>query len=495
MMFGTPASNAAAAAPPQSAPASKQTMVFGAGAVPPPPAAAPPNKNQTMVFGTPASNAPAPPPPAAHAGQSARTTIMFGGGVQAPPAAPAQQSAPSSKTTMMFGGVQAPPPTQPPPHAAGQPSAKTTMMFGGVQAPPAAPAPSPNKTTMMFGSVGAPPPAAPARPTFGTPEANAALDSPSDETVLESPGQSARTLMFGAPTGAPAPSSKQTMMFGRSPNIPKVTAGSVELAGMSADEGAPNESTVRVDHPLEEAGAAPGAEGDGEGEEALPRRDRTQRFAMSDLGGTTPPDGQSPAQERHNRTQLFAMSTAQEPTAPMVESMSATLTGDVRARDVHTAPTIDLATTLPPDQPLPDLVEPSGVSVLHDPANYTPMDAEAAPLDGPVATTLSNLAPISSGRSALPPLRLELPQEPGGSPEDLVRAPPVSSKSAAQEDAAALRAARGGGAGRVVVIILALVALALLGVLIYRLFGDQLLALINPPPQPVGALLQPRPWA
>ena len=42
------------------------------------------------------------------------------------------------------------------------------------------------------------------------------------------------------------------------------------------------------------------------------------------------------------------------------------------------------------------------------------------------------------------------------------------------DNARVVRAARGGGAGRVVVIVLALVALALLGVLVYRLFGAQL---------------------
>jgi hypothetical protein len=372
-------------------------------------------------------------------------------------------------------------------------------MFGGNASapPPAAPPPS-AKQTMVFGAVPGQPRPPPARPTFGTPASNASLnDAPADETILEAPGQSNRTMLFGAPSAdapnAPSapPAKNQTMMFGRAPAIPKVTAGSAELAGMSADEGAPNESTVRVDHPTEDQPDAPGDE------PAQPQRqDRTQRFAMTDLGGgslVTPPEGRDPVQDRHNRTQLFAMSTAQETTAPSGDSLDSTLPGSVRALDdaASRARTMDLSSTLPPDQPLPALEaepEPAGVSLLHDPANQAPIDQEPDHQEGLIATTLPNLGPVQGTR--LPPLKLELPAEPGGSPQDFARptAPAVSSQTAANEDAAAMRAARGGGAGRVVVIILALVALALAGVLIYRLFGDQIMNAINPPP-PVGALV------
>jgi hypothetical protein len=370
-------------------------------------------------------------------------------------------------------------------------------MFGGTQAPPAPQAPPPSsKQTMVFGAVpGQPqqparPASPPARPTFGTAASNAGADSPADETILEQPGQSNRTMLFGTPTAdapnASAPPAKnQTMMFGRSPNIPKVTAGSVELAGMSADEGAPNESTVRVDNPSEEQ--------EPEAEPSAPaRQDRTQRFAMTDLGNgglaTTPPEGRDPVQDRHNRTQLFAMSTSQDTTAPVGESLDATLVpGSIRTTDMASrAPTMDLSSTLPPDQPLPSLdAEPAGISLLHDPANLTPMEAEAAPPDeGLIATTLPNLGPVQGTR--LPPLKLELPAEPGGSPQDFARPPVVNQATATAEDAAAMRAARGGGAGRIVVIILAIVALALAAVLVYRLFGDQIMNAINPPPPPVG---------
>ncbi|MFT3708014.1 MAG: hypothetical protein QM817_10195 [Archangium sp.] len=492
MMFGTAASNAAAQAPAAPPPSSKQTMVFGSGAAaaPPPPA---PNKNQTMMFGTPASNAAsqaqqnAPPP-------NSKQTMVFGTGAAVPPPAPPP---PSKNTTMMFGTPASNAVTQVPPPPANPPgsSAKTTIMFGGNQAQaPAAPAPS-SKQTMVFGAPAQQPPAParpaspPQRPTFGTAASNGLADAPADETILEAPGQSSRTMLFGTPTAdapnAGAPAKNQTMMFGRAPNIPKVTAGSAELAGMSADEGAPNESTVRVDNPSEDQeGAEPVAPA---------RQDRTQRFAMTDLGNgagaTTPPAGRDPVQDRHNRTQLFAMSSNQESTAPTGESLDATLVpGAMRAEDMGTRPTMDLSSTLPPDSPLPALEssEPAGVSLLHDPANSSAMEGDGpSENEGLIATTLPNLGPVQGTR--LPPLKLELPAEPVGSPQDFARPNPTSNAAATAEDAAAMRAARGGGAGRIVVIILAIVALGLAGVLVYRLFGDQIMAMINPPEShPVG---------
>jgi hypothetical protein len=315
---------------------------------------------------------------------------------------------------------------------------------------------------------------------FGTAASNAAeVDPPAEETILDQPGQSSRTVLFGmsappAPEPAPpAPAKNQTMMFGRSA-IPKVTPGTVELAGYAADEGQPAESTVRVDvqqvieeHDESESAAEP----------VQHRHDRTQRFAMTDAGANTPPEGQNPVQDRHNRTQLFAMSSAQEATVPIagaLEESSSVFVGD-STLPADAAPGAferaarggtDLNTTLPPDAQ----IDPPGVSLLHDPANMTPPEAVPA-ADGPVATTLPNL-PMTAERP-MSPLALELPPEPMGSPQEL-RA--QQHQQHAAEDAAAMRAVRGGGgAGRAVVVILVIVAVALAGVLVYRLFGRQLL--------------------
>jgi len=192
------------------------------------------------------------------------------------------------------------------------------------------------------------------------------------------------------------------------------------------------------------------------------------------------------------------MSSAQEATAPVagqfdVRVGDTTLPGGSgQSQQLQAAPTIDLHSTLPPDQPMPMVeAEPAGLSGLHDPSNLTPMEAMAAPEDGPISTTMPNLGAVIPPHRQLPPLNVMSP-EPGGSPSDFDVAPVQAQQqpSLAQEDAAAMRAARGGGAGRAVVIVLALVALALLAVLIYRLFGDQIMGAINPPPQPVGALVE-----
>ncbi len=487
MMFGTPGSNAAPPpAAPQVAVSARSTMMFGT--PPPAPAAA---KNQTMMFGTPASNA-APPPPAAPAPAS-KATMVFG----APPAAP------SKNTTMMFGtpasnaANAAPPPAAPNPKATmvfgaspvapPPPSAKHTMVFGTAASnaaatnPPQAPAPT-SKQTMVFGAPAPAPVAKNQTMMFGTPASNA-VSEPSEETIMDLPGQSSRTAMFGQlPSAAEqdaqaaAPARNTTMMFGRPAAIPKVTAGVVELAGMSANEGAPNESTVRVDvaEVIEGHGEDPAPE--------VPRHDRTQRFAMSETGGLTPPEGQSAVQDRHNRTQLFAMSTSQDRTLPVAEPVaeddgaSSVFVGDTTlppgampsfgaaARGRST----DLNSTLPVDA---SMMDPPGVSLLHDPANMTPPEAQPA-AESPVATTLPNL-PVLRERP-MAPLALELPPEPMGSPQDL-RAPAQQSQQAANEDEAALRAARGGGAGRAIVVILIIVAVVLAGVLLYRLFGRDLL--------------------
>jgi len=365
--------------------------------------------------------------------------------------------------------------SQPP---APPPAARQTQVFG--QPAPAAPA---KNQTMMFG-------------TPASREVESLPEAPVEETILEQPGQSTRTMLFGTPltppASEPAPAKNQTMMFGRPAAIPKISAGTVELAGIAADEGAPNESTVRVDvaQVIEEHGEpneGPTAE--------QPRHDRTQRFAMSDVGNT-PSEGSNAVQDRHNRTQLFAMTSqsGDESTAPQgvilgdVEPSSVVLDGSSEATIGFAQGPMDLAATLPPDQPVLSLdsrrqEDPAGVSLLQDPANLTPPEARQAPMEAPVATTLPNLSPINQGRP-MAPLNVEFAPEPGGSPADL-RAPVAMS---AQDDAAAMRAARSGGAGRIVVIVLALVALVLLAVLVYRLFGAQLIG-GTPAAQPVGAWL------
>ena len=495
MMFGTPA------AQPSPAANKNQTMMFGtAGANTAPPPAAPPapKANQTMMFGTPASNA-APPPPAAPS-PSSKATMVFG----APAAAPA---AAAKNQTMMFGtpasnaAANAPPPAAVSPKqtmvfgsaAPLPPSTKQTMVFGtaasnaAASLPPPAPSTS-GKHTMVFGAPVSAPPAAAKNQTmmFGTPASNQ-VSEPAEETVLDEPRQSSRTVLFGTPVpqspqAAPAP--KTTMMFGRPAAIPKVTAGVVELAGMSADEGQPNESTVRVD-------VAEVIEGHGNdaSQSEPPRHDRTQRFAMSDAG-LTPPEGKDPVQDRHNRTQLFAMSTAQERTAPGAQAVDdgdhSVFVGDttlppgampVVERSSRSGGT-DLNSTLPPDGS-PLQFDPPGVSLLHDPdAMMAPSEPGFSGMDGPVATTLPNL-PMLADHRPMAPLALELPPEPMGSPADL-RAAPGLTQQQQKEDAAALKAARGGGAGRAIVIILLIVAIALAGVLVYRLFGRQLLGTAVP---------------
>ncbi len=448
MMFGTPASNAQQQAPQQSAPppSSKQTMVFGSGAPPVAPQV-PASAKTTMMFGTSASNAAAASQP--------------------------QALAPSSKATMVFGA-------------------------------PAAPAAPAKNQTMMFGT-----------PTSNAAAADAQVG---EETLMDVPGQSSRTVLFGQPAQptqppAAAPAKNQTMMFGRPAAIPKISAGAAELAGMSANEGAPNERTVRVD---EAQVVAEHGEDDAASDlPQIPRHDRTQRFAMSDSGPTPSVTQSAASQDRHNRTQLFAMSTAQERTLPVAEpspddgtgSESTVMVGDAATLPPGAMPIIerasrmggtDLNSTLPPDAMMGEptmmdsgmtdsnLGDPPGVSLLHDPSNMTPPEPVQA-AEGPVATTLPNL-PVLRDERQMRPLALELPPEPMGSPQDL-RSPPVLQNQAA-EDAAAMKAARSGGAGRAIVIILVIVALALAGVLVYRLFGKQLLGNLLGTAVPVEAIQQ-----
>jgi hypothetical protein len=388
---------------------------------------------------------------------------------------------------IVFGTAQPPAPAPANPRA--------TMVFGTAAsnaAAPKEPTPANAKTTMMFGSpVSAPPPAAPPKNQtmmFGTAASIAAESTgESEETVMDVPGQSSRTVLFGTgqppaeaePVPEPAGSQNKTMMFGKAVAIPKVTAGTVELAGYAADEDQKSESTVRVDvqQVMEgQEGEAPAASP----AEPPSRQDRTQRFAMSDL--STPPAGRpASTQDRHNRTQLFAMT--QDNTAPVAAHLredpvqllgDATLPpGDMPILSPARSGSTDLHATLPPDGP----ADPPGVSLLHDPANAPTSDHDSGP-DQPLVMTLPNLQPIQ-GMRPLAPMPVELPPEPSGSPADLRATQPqhaLSAQQQAAEDAAAMRAVRGGGgAGKVIVVLLILVALGLAGVLVYRLFGKQLL--------------------
>ena len=472
MMFGTPASNAAAA-PEASSPVGRTTMMFGGGANPAPPQP-PPAARSTMVFGTAASNT-VTPPMAPQAAAAAKTTMMFGTPAAPPPASP-------KNTTMMFGtaaSIAAAEAAEKAPQAPAG-NANKTLVFGGT--PPAAPPPhTPKNTTMMFGTAAsnaaqsspqAPAPVGRSTQLFGAHEP----DPPAEETILESsPGQSNRTMMFGAPSDAPteAPAAKNTtMMFGRSP-IPKVTAGTVELAGYAAEEDK-SESTVRVD------AASVVAENSSDEPSPPPRAERTQRFAMSDVGGSglsTPPAGGNAVQDRHNRTQLFAMNPSESNTPegglPAADrEISGDMTLPPGAVSLESMGAVsDLHRTLPPD----DRFDPPGVSLLSDANGLTPPEVRAAPpMLQPVGNTLTNLEPLNDG-PRLAPLRLELPPEPGGSPENFVRSP-AELDAQARDDAEALRAVRGGGSGRVVIIVLVLIAIALAGVLVWRLVGKDLLS-------------------
>jgi hypothetical protein len=276
------------------------------------------------------------------------------------------------------------------------------------------------------------------------------------------------------------------MMFGKpvaAQVIPKVTAGTVELAGVAADEDKPNESTVRVDLGMDDAHRVV-LEGEAPNEEPA-RHDRTQRFAMDEMGGgPTPPEGENAVQARHNRTQLFAMSTGQEVTDAAGRAVpdsrerapaDAAQGGDSSwprsnpGRRSQVELQADLATTLPPDAPVPPMAprarfDPPGITALGEPGAQLPVAGDAIE-PGAVASTLPSLPPIDS--RPLMPLPLELPPEPSGSPRELLAA---QQRLEAERAAQAQRApAHGGGAGRVVVILLALIALVLAGVLVWRL--------------------------
>ncbi len=329
------------------------TLMFGAvGAGGPAPKANSPN--QTMVFGAPSAGA----APSQRSSSPANQTMVFGtaAATQAQPEPAAKPNLASQ--TMVFGTN--PSAARPPPPAASKPSASQTMVFGTQQAtsqpPPAAP-PKKGSETMVFGkgaATAAPP------PSFGTPVAT--QSRPSTPAATPSANQ---TLVFGASQLEDSAPKNQTMMFGRpaagKPAIPKVTAGSVELAGYAADEG-PAESTVRVDlENVMEGGAAAG-EDDGPS-----RHDRTQRYAMTDDAEAAQPlIAPESVEERHNRTALFAMNPMAERTHPHASAPLA----------LQAAPPGDDNATLM----FGNNAEPQVASVVLDDGHLTPPQAPAAPL-------------------------------------------------------------------------------------------------------------------
>lgn len=499
MVFGTGAPPPQQPAPPPARP--NQTMMFGGGPVAPPPQAPPPPAGRpgtsTMVFGTAAGQQLAKEPPVASA--PANQTLVFGAG-NAPVPPPA-----SAKQTVVFGtaaGQQAAsrePPPNAPAHPANQtmvfgqgpapvapPSAHQTMMFGtpaGQQMaspPPAAPAPAPNQTLVFGNQAAVPPPAArPASSTmvFGTGAANAG--APQQPPPATRPNS---TMMFGKPPEA-VPAATKTMTFGT-----PVAAKKPAVVQISADEGESEpraESTVRVDleRMMREQGEG---EGEGEGEAGAPQ-ERTQRFAMSDIGPSgnvvTPGEGAEAVQERHNRTALFAMSTLQEttkpdakaPVNPMAPSSEPTLGADFGSQPLSS----DAVTTLPPNVVFTSTdtdpgSDPPGVSTLLEPG----FDAKATLRnDGPIASTLPNLPPIGThATDASRPIRLDLVsasdlQGVGTQPER-----PMLSVDAQGEDAAQQIAASGKRRSVVAIIVILLILIAAGLAVLWQLFGKQLLA-------------------
>jgi len=369
-------------------------------------------------------------------------------GAANPPAAPSQ---PAGKQTMVFGAAN--PPADP-----SQPAGKQTMVFGAAN-PPAAPAQPAGKQTMVFGAANAPAAAQPA---------------------------GKQTMVFGAvpPSEAPAapPASNRTMMFGRAPGAATPAEAPQERS----------ESTVRVD--LEAVMRGQGAE-DFDGVQA--RHDRTQRYAMTEPGkGPTPPPAES-VEARHNRTQLFAMTSQQETTKPDANAPAAPSAADwgKRPGDSTLPPSFAEMPTLEPEAPssappaafgqtlmfgargpqpttAPGL-DPPGVRVLLEPGMATPPEAQSARPE-PTATTLPNLAPIERAQE-LPPLRVDLPPEPGFQSGQVQTQRNLPVPDAADDAAMAELQKRSGRRTALAVIVFLVVALGLGLALLWHLFGRTLL--------------------
>lgn len=491
IIFGAQGAAAPAAPAPQSRPAN-QTMVFGSvqGAPAQAPAAQPQPPagraaNQTMVFGTPAGQQLATAPAAAPSAP-ANQTLVFGHS----PVAPAPKEA-GPKQTVAFGtpAGQAAAAREPAPVA---PAANQTAIFG--QKPPVANAAAVNQT-MMFGTpsgqqlaTGQAPAAAPAPaanqtlvfgaqpPVDASPKSTQMFGAP--QPAGAKPGTS--TMMFGKPPEVAAPGPTKTMAFGvQSPSakpakLPQVTPGTVELSG----EGEPeqrSESTVRVD--LERM-----MREHDEGDAPPERHDQTQRFAMTEPN--TPGEGSESVQDRHNRTALFAMSTLQETTKPDAKAPGRTSPELVGVAE----PTVGMDATMPPDNATiparatasqfgfggsPD--DPPGVSTLLEPGDMKATIRH----DGPIASTLPNLPPISpdaTNAAHRNPLRLDLISEPGLSPVGPVPLEASLAPSTDVQNDAAVEAIAAQGRRRstiaIVVVVLLVLAVAL-GVL-WQLFGRQL---------------------
>jgi hypothetical protein len=340
-----------------------------------------------MVFGTAAANAAAQAPTAPPPGKQ---PSAFGGGPVPPPAT---SSAPKPNQTMVFG---------------------TAAANAARPAPPATPAPNPSQT-LVFGNNARPaPPTVPAGPAVSAPE--------------------------------PGPSKNQTMMFGRTPAakpIPKVTVGTVEIAGYAAGEDDKRtESTVRVELDAVQPGPTDAAAPAQESAEA--RHDRTQRYAMTDKAEGPVPDS---IEDRHNRTVLFAMNPMQETTRPDATRPALAPAGEA---DASLNQTMAFGTRAAAPEPVD--------AVLATPP-------EGLPAAEPQATTLPNL-PSFSGQHQLSPLSLELPPEPSFGPGDAQLPEP----GVEDADVAALRSASNRRTTIAVVVFL-VIALALGLTLVWYLFG------------------------
>jgi hypothetical protein len=258
--------------------------------------------------------------------------------------------------------------------------------------------------------------------------------------------------------------------------MPRVTAGTVEIAGAAQSE-TRSESTVRVDLESIMNEQEP-TSGEPPADDAQARHNRTQLFAMNPAAASAEPDAPVEAEvPRHDRTQRFAMSSTREETQPgarlEVEPLLATPREPLPAHQVSGEPLLEATVTLPPDEPPVAL-------------NQTLLfggRAEAPPVEGVVSET----APYGSTMPHLPPvletlpnqLQVELPSEPAPLPVQLPHEPALGDPEAtplpsegADVDFAAQNRRRNRVAVGLVVLVLVAVALALL----WSLFGKALFA-------------------
>ncbi len=266
---------------------------------------------------------------------------------------------------------------------------------------------------------------------FGTQASNASASS-----VPQAAGPSPKaTMVFG---GVPAAAAKnQTMMFGTP------AANAVEGPPVTAPAPAVGRSTM-VFGTMASNASAPAAEAPGSvgkqtmmfgtaaSNTVIPPADetildRTKSPSRTVAFGNTPGGAVPDAAASKNQTIMFGRSVV----APDDDSK--------RKTEVVSSP-------IPGDATLP----------------HRAMAREASK-----SAAVVDLPPLGPALLAAPGAAVELPPEPAAKPASKE----ILTSQASLEDAAALRAARSNGAGRIIVIILAIVAVALAGMLIYRLLG------------------------